>query len=330
MVRHRSQALRLCGDRDLARPAGAWFSAGNGGSNGRSNRRRYLWTFGFVRTLRDRLVVAATDPTTPAALRRLRCAQSLACVMGDMDLLRPLALAGIPCAVVSRPGVPSLYSRYAQSRLAWNDYADNTDGLVDTLVRFGKAQARTAGTVLRGGRTDLVGFAASQAPGASVPLRRRRRDAGRRYARQGALPGVRGTSRPAGAGGAAFDPAAIEPAELGLAFPLIIKPLTRLDRWNDTFGLRKALCAENIEALQALWPRLHAVGLELLAQEFIPGTEARIENYHCYVDAHGRIAGEFTGRKIRTYPLSYRPHHRAGNHRCRRRAAPRPRHCANG
>src|SRR6202022_2780216 len=80
-----------------------------------------------------------------------------------------------------------------------------------------------------------------------------------------------------------FDPALLEPADLDLAFPLIIKPLTRLDRWNDTFGLRKALCAENVEALRVLWPQLRAVGLTLLAQEFIPGTEASIENYHCYV-----------------------------------------------
>jgi D-aspartate ligase len=69
--------------------------------------------------------------------------------------------------------------------------------------------------------------------------------------------------------------------------------------------MRKALCAENIEALQAVWPQLRATGLTLLAQEFIPGSEAKIESYHCYVDAERRFAGEFTGKKIRTYPLSY-------------------------
>ena len=46
----------------------------------------------------------------------------------------------IPCAVVSRPGVPTLYSRYAQSRLAWDDYEVDTDRLVDSLVRFGSEQ----------------------------------------------------------------------------------------------------------------------------------------------------------------------------------------------
>ena len=102
-----------------------------------------------------------------------------------------------------------------------------------------------------------------------------------------------------------FNPAATDPAELGLRFPLIIKPLTRLQRWNETLGLRKAFEAKDIEALRALWPQLLALDLDLLAQELIPGAEAQIESYHCYVDQRGSIAGEFTGRKIRTFPLAY-------------------------
>ena len=68
---------------------------------------------------------------------------------------------------------------------------------------------------------------------------------------------------------------------------------------NALLGKKCSRCA-----LPQTWPASGVAG-ELLAQEFIPGAEARIENYHCYVDAHGGIAGEFTGRKIRTYPLSF-------------------------
>ena len=46
-------------------------------------------------------------------------------------------------------------------------------------------------------------------------------------------------------------------------------------------------------------------GVDLLAQQLIPGAEAQIESYHCYVDQRGSIAGEFTGRKIRTFPVTY-------------------------
>jgi D-aspartate ligase len=57
--------------------------------------------------------------------------------------------------------------------------------------------------------------------------------------------------------------------------------------------------------LRALWPQLLEAGVDLLAQEVIPGGETRIESYHCYVDQRGSVAGEFTGRKIRTYPVAY-------------------------
>jgi D-aspartate ligase len=230
---------------------------------------------------------------------------AVACVMGDMDLLRPLALANIPCAVVSRPGVPSLYSRYAQSRLAWSDYANNADALVDTLVSFGKSQAEPP-----------VLFYEEDAQVLLVSRFRERLSQAFRFvvadatliedmldkARFQALAERHGLPVPAAR---QFNPAEIEPDGLGLPFPIIIKPLTRLDRWNESWGLRKALCAENLEDLRALWPRLRAVGLELLAQEFITGAESRIESYHCYVDQGGGIAGEFTGRKIRTQPVSY-------------------------
>ncbi len=230
---------------------------------------------------------------------------AVACVMGDMDLLRPLALARIPCAAVSRPGVPSLHSRYAQSRLAWNDYSKNVDALVDMLVSFGKSQAERPvlfyeedAQVLLVSRfrerlAEAFRFVIADATLIEDLLDKARFQA---LAERHRLP-VPAARR--------FDPAEIEPDGLGLPFPIIIKPLTRLDRWNDSWGLRKALCAENLEDLQTLWPRLRAVGLELLAQEFITGAESRIESYHCYVDQRGSIAGEFTGRKIRTQPVSY-------------------------
>jgi D-aspartate ligase len=229
----------------------------------------------------------------------------LACVMGDMDLLRPLALAGIPCAVVTRPGVPSLYSRHAQSRLVWDDFTKNTDRLIDALVSFGKARAERPvlffeedGQVLlvsrfRESLAEAFRFVVANAPLVEDLLDK---------ARFQELAERHGLPVPVGR---RFDPAAFEPAELALPFPLIIKPLTRLDRWTSIFGLRKALYVESAEALRNLWPQLRSAGLALLAQEFIPGAEAQIESYHCYVDQRGDIAGEFTGRKIRTYPLRY-------------------------
>jgi D-aspartate ligase len=245
----------------------------------------------------------ATVPQSPGTVVAMRSA--LACVMGDMDLLRPIALAGIGCAVVSRPGSPSLYSRYAQSRLGRDDFSDGGAALVEELVRFGEAQPEPPVLFYE---EDVQLLMVSRF---REPLARALRfviaetqlvddllDKGRFQilAERHGLP-VPPSRR--------FRPAAFAADELELRFPVVLKPLTRLQRWNETFAMRKALAAESADALRALWPQLVAVDIDLLAQELIPGPEAQIESYHCYVDPRGSIAGEFTGRKIRTYPETF-------------------------
>jgi D-aspartate ligase len=230
---------------------------------------------------------------------------ALACVMGDMDLVRPLTLAGIACAVVTRAGVPSLYSRSTQARLIWDDYSTNLESLVETLIGFGRQEPeRPVLFYEEDGQVLLVSrFRERLAPAfrfviADAPLIEDLLD----KARFQALAERHGLPVPAGR---RVDTGAREPADLDFPFPLVLKPLTRLERWNKIFGLRKALHVESAEALRRLWPQLRALGIDLLAQEFIAGAEACIESYHCYVDQRGSIAGEFTGRKIRTYPSSY-------------------------
>ena len=246
--------------------------------------------------LRPREAVTSRAAATPPVV---------ACVMGDMDLLRPLVLAGIPCAVVARTGVPSLYSRYAQSHLVWDDCSNNSEVLVDALVTLGKAQPERpvlfyeedAQVLLVSRHRERLGQALRFVV-ADARLVEDLLDKGRfqLLAERHDFPVPAGRR---------FDPTTLEPTDLDLVFPLIVKPLTRLEPWNKAFGLRKAIYVENAEALRNLWPQLRTIGIELLAQEFVPGPEDRIESYHCYVDQRGEIAGEFTGRKIRTYPLRY-------------------------
>jgi CelD/BcsL family acetyltransferase involved in cellulose biosynthesis len=244
----------------------------------------------------------------PAAKSRAGNAQpqaAFACVMGDMDLLRPLAAAGIPCAVVTRPGVPSLYSRFARARLPWDDFSQNTNALLEALERFGGAQREQpvlfyeedAQLLLLSRHRERLAksfrFVIADAALVEDLLDKARfQDLAQRFG----LPVPQARH---------FHPVATEPGDLDVAFPVVIKPLTRLERWNDVFGLRKALEVKDVEALRALWPQLLDAGVDLLAQHLIPGAEAQIESYHCYVDQRGSIAGEFTGRKIRTFPLAY-------------------------
>jgi D-aspartate ligase len=85
----------------------------------------------------------------------------------------------------------------------------------------------------------------------------------------------------------------------------VIKPLTRTPAWTSLAGASKALHVLGHEDLVALWPRLTRLQGEVLAEQFIGGPESRIESFHVYVDAAGAHAGEFTGRKIRTFPREY-------------------------
>jgi len=97
-----------------------------------------------------------------------------------------------------------------------------------------------------------------------------------------------------------------EPPDLALQFPLVLKPMTRRDVvWRPLAGHAKALLIRSPAALDELWPRLAAARVDLLAQELVEGDERRIESYHAYVDERGDVAGEFTGRKIRTEPPSF-------------------------
>jgi predicted ATP-grasp superfamily ATP-dependent carboligase len=201
--------------------------------------------------------------------------------------------------------VPSLYSRFARSRLPWHDFTQNADALLEALERFGGAQ-----------REQPVLFYEEDAQLLFISRHRERLAKSFRFviadatlvedlldkARFQDLAQRHGLPVPPAR---QFHPVAVEPDHLDLAFPVIIKPLTRLERWNETFGLRKALEVKNIDALRALWPQLLNAGVDLLAQQLIPGAETQIESYHCYVDQRGSVAGEFTGRKIRTFPLSY-------------------------
>jgi D-aspartate ligase len=228
----------------------------------------------------------------------------LACVMGDIDLVRALGLAGIRCAVLARPGSPALYSRFNRRDLSLENVSDRVEDRVESLMRFGAAQPEPPVLFYQDDSQLLL-----------VSRHRERLGQAFRFviadstlvedvvdkvefqelARRLHLP-VPAALR--------VHPAGSSPAAIDLHFPVIIKPLFPRDRWATIAGWHKALPIGTPEQLRELWPRLAAADLNLLVQEQIPGSEARIESYHVYVDREETIVGEFTGRKIRTYPES--------------------------
>jgi len=91
----------------------------------------------------------------------------------------------------------------------------------------------------------------------------------------------------------------------GLRPPLIVKPALRDEHWLAESNGAKALAVDDEEAWARMHPKLAGLGVDLLVQEQVPGGEDRVESYHAYVDRSGRTLGEFTGRKLRTWPSSF-------------------------
>ena len=228
----------------------------------------------------------------------------LACVLGSMDLVRPLGLAHIRCVVAARPGAPPRYSRFTDGRLDWTDPWRHPDVLAGTLIAFGAAQAESPvlfyeedGDLLfiSRWRAALARAFRFVVPDATLVEDLVDKERFQQLAARANLP-VPQARR--------VDPVAERPGELGLRFPLVLKPLTRRPAsWDPVAGGAKALRVDTPPDLASLWPRLAAAGLPLLAQELVAGSERRIESYHAYVRPGGEVVGEFTGRKIRTWPL---------------------------
>ncbi len=99
---------------------------------------------------------------------------------------------------------------------------------------------------------------------------------------------------------------AMTPEDVGVRLPIVVKPLLHgATGWRAIGGSAKAVHVESGAELAALWERLAAARLPVLAQEAIPGPESRIESFHAYVDAAGDLVAGFTGKKIRTFPQRY-------------------------
>jgi D-aspartate ligase len=225
--------------------------------------------------------------------------------MGDMDLVRPLGLAGVRCAVVVPPGAASRYSRFTEQSLPWADSWKQPDALVESLIEFAKTQTerpvlfyQTDGELLLVSRNrerlhKYFRFTVADPELVEALVDKERFQ---KLAERLNLPVPRARR--------------LKPADefetFDLHYPVVVKPLTRRpETWKTLVPSGKALRVNSADEMRKLWTRLTSSTIELLAQELVPGPETKIESYHVYVDAQGSIRGEFTGRKIRTYPLEY-------------------------
>lgn len=90
------------------------------------------------------------------------------------------------------------------------------------------------------------------------------------------------------------------PALDKLRYPVVVKPGERHAEYSRQF--KKAYRIESAQQATGLLRRILAVMSDVVVQEWIEGPDAGI--YFClqYLDRDGRVAGSFTGRKIRSWP----------------------------
>lgn len=231
----------------------------------------------------------------------------LACVLGNTDLVRPLGMAGIRCAAVTRPDRPQAYSRFVAERIEWADNWRQHERMTENLLAFAERQPEPPplffqhdGDLVYVSRNRDALEGRFRFTVADRELVEQLVDKTRfcELAERVGLPVPRSV---------VLRPAA-EPGlpDLALDFPIVVKPLTRRDVvWRPLAGHSKAIELGSRGELEAFWPRLVEAGVELVAQELVAGGEERIESYHVYVDLRGEIAGEFTGRKVRTLPRRF-------------------------
>lgn len=226
------------------------------------------------------------------------------CVLGDVDLVRALGLAGLSCVVAAGEHDPVRFSRHVVGTLPLLDHWTQADAIVDELLGWAADHperpvllAQTDGDLLLVSRHRAklgTGFRFCIADAALVEalLDKARFQS---LAQRLELDVPRATTLTA---------ADIPQLSPDLRFPVIVKPLSRRDLAHvDEHG--KAIRVDSQAGLEALWQRTSARGGDVLVQELVPGPESSVVSWHAYLDMAGAVIGEFCGEKIRTWPPEY-------------------------
>jgi predicted ATP-grasp superfamily ATP-dependent carboligase len=230
----------------------------------------------------------------------------VACILGGINLVRALSRAEIRCAVAAPAGSRLAVSRFVAAAIDPGGPDPRGNACLEALLRYASGQAEPP-ILFYEEDPDLL----------FVSRHRERLGAAFRFVIANAdkidelvdkgrfqeLAARRGLPVP---DGRMLRPAeGTIPKDFDLAYPIVVKALTRGEAWSELGYAAKALRIDNAEALQQAWPDLARVGGAWLAQRMIEGPESAIESYHVYVDAQGNVAAEFTGRKVRTFPIEH-------------------------
>lgn len=228
-----------------------------------------------------------------------------ACVIGDMDLVRALGIAGISSIVAGPNTSETRWSRYVEGTIDLPNLWSRPERAVEALVAAGRHhlekpvlvyQKDPAVLAISRYRDVLGDWYRFVIPDGDVVEdlvdKRRFHERGQELG----LPVL----------WSAFARPGLDPVPTDMAaWPVAVKPVLR-DRsrttWAPVAHGGKAIVCNGPEDLYSLWHSPALRGVWLVVQRYIPGDASRIVSYHSYVDTDGSILAEFSGRKIRTLP----------------------------
>ncbi|MGA7964923.1 MAG: hypothetical protein WCB49_03365 [Gammaproteobacteria bacterium] len=84
---------------------------------------------------------------------------------------------------------------------------------------------------------------------------------------------------------------------------MFLKPVNS-QKFNQTTG-RKALWAESRNEAARLWQQLQTYGLDVMAQEYVPGSPTEHYFLDGFRDRHGTVTGLLARRRLRIYPRDF-------------------------
>ena len=232
----------------------------------------------------------------------------LACVVGDLSLVRALGRGNIPVAVTTSERQSKVgFSRYCVAVVPTPSWVDDPEAALAAVIAWSEQQREPPVLFYQGdhdllaasrGRERMAGHLRCVLPPAELVenLVDKQRFAAFAERRKLPVPLTRTLCR----GKALAD-------ELGRwdRFPCVLKPATRSPRFAEVGQGQKALRLESRSELEGLLRVIETYESDFVVQAAIEGGEDRIVSYHAYVRPGGQVMAEFTGRKLRTAPRLY-------------------------
>jgi len=218
--------------------------------------------------------------------------------LNALGVVRSLAPEGIPITVIDEwPGGPALNSRFVTSRALIEESAGLLDEIVAQAARKGTPPAliltqEAAVAKVSAGQERLRGKVQYDFLPTDTAARLMDKRGFHEWAQSLGFPVPRSLTLHVGGD---MTPAA------ALAFPCILKPLTKNAAWDRRFA-QKAYRFASFNELARFAAALEGERTPVIVQEWIEGNDSDVFFTLVYRDGAGKTVASFTGRKIRQWP----------------------------